>query len=197
MGNNDYRRDMVKEIIVRQEGDTLHILGAEYFPSKMDYSDEERIKILATKAVHTANGLADLVNNNCDIQNPDSSPEVHLEMYLSLAALTCEIYMKSIIYNENLHNGEQVWGHYLDELFEKLPDAVKDELIQKYPTIQTTLHEIRDVFERLRYDFEQFHIQGDYLLVFQLMEELKNISNRYPKKESGLISFANGVMHIR
>ena len=188
---------MVKEIIVRQEGDILHILGADFFSSKMDYSDEERIKILATKAVHTANGLADLVNNNCNIQKPNSSPEAHLEMYLSLAALACEIYMKSVIYNENLHNGEQVRGHYLDELFKRLPEAVQITLQRKFINIEETLTPIRDMFEKLRYDFEQFHIQGEYLVIFQLMEELRKNTNSYPKRETGSISSANGILYLR
>lgn len=197
MGRNEYRRDLVRQIIVEQNGTNLLIKGAEYFPSKMDYSDEVRLKILATKAVHAANGFAELVSNNCNIKEPDASPEGHLEMYLSLAALACEIYMKSIIYNEGLNNGKMVKGHHLDELFAKMPESVHLTLNQKFPDIEKILYEVRDVFEKLRYDFEQFSIHGDYLVIFQLMNELKLISNAYPKRGTGSITIANGVMYLR
>ena len=197
MSGNEYRRDFLRHICVQSEGTTLHINDAEFFPSEMDYTDVERLEILATKAVHTANGFAELVSSNCNIQKPDISPDGHLEMYLSIAALACEIYMKSIIYNEKLNDGKMVRGHHLDKLFEKLPSVLQMELKFKCPDVEKVLYDVRDVFEKLRYDFEQFSIYGNYLVVFQLMNELKTISNKYPKRETGSISYANGALCFR
>jgi len=81
--------------------------------------------------------------------------------------------MKSIIYHESLHNGSKFREHKLDKLFETLPAAVQDTIKHRINNIKEILPEIKEMFSRLRYDFEPNHIQGDYLVVFDLMEELK------------------------
>lgn len=197
MENNEYRRDRVQGFVTRQEGNTLFIEGALFLPDKTDFIDEDSVKYLATRAVRTADGFYDLVKKNCNTENPDASPEACLEMYLSLAALTCEIYIKSIIYNESLHNGAQLKGHFLDELFKKLPSAMQEEIKRKIKEIEIILPSIKKMFETFRYDFELNHIQGEYLIVFKLMDTLREISHSYPKRETGSIICANGVMHLR
>jgi len=70
MNKHEFRCDIVKEIIVHQEGDMLIIDGADFFPKDVDYDDRDHMRILATRAVHTADGFYDLVKNNCDTENP-------------------------------------------------------------------------------------------------------------------------------
>ena len=104
--------------------------------------------------------------------------------------------MKAIIYHENLHGGEQAKGHKLDDLFSQLPIGVQGTVSSKINNIATTLPAIKDMFTTLRYDFEQNRIQGDYLVVFRFMEELKTIAHTYPQQKAGAVKFANGTLAI-
>lgn len=176
------------------EGNTLVIEGADFLPSTVDYADIDSIKLLATNAIHTADGFYELVKNNCNTITPDFSAKAHLEIYLALSGLICELYMKAVIYHENLHGGKIIKKHELDVLFEKLPDGVQEILINKINNIRDILPTIKDMFTTLRYDFEQTHIQGDYLAVFKLMEELKTIAHAYPQRKAGAIKYANGAL---
>lgn len=207
MNNNRYSRNLTKSInahvegnavvldgAAHMEGNTLIIDSVNFLPKDVDYSDVNSVKVLATSAIHTADGFCELVKKNCCISNPDISYEAHLEMYLALAGLACEIYMKAIIYHESLHNGKQVRGHKLDELFNQLPAKTKGIIIGKNNDIVSILPAIKDMFTTLRYDFEQNHIQGDYLAVFELMEELREIAHTYPEKKPGAIKYAKGVL---
>ena len=209
MSNNEYSRSLTTGVIARVEGESLVIDGSthldgstlvidavNFLPQNVDYTDSDSVKMLATSAVHTANGFYDLVKKNCNTPNPDISHDAHLEMYLALSGLACEIYMKAIIYHENLHGGMQVRGHKLDDLFAQLPTLVQGAISSKINNIATTLPAIRDMFTTLRYDFEQNHIQGDYLVVFKFMEELRMIAHAYPQKRPGAVKFANHTLAL-
>lgn len=209
MENNEYSRSLTTGIIAHVEGESLVIDGpahmdgstlvidsVNFLPQEVDYTDNDSVKILATSAVHTADGFCNLVKLNCNISEPDISHDAHLEMYLALSGLACEIYMKAIIYHENLHGGKQVRGHKLDELFTILPISVQGVVSSTITSITATLPAIKDMFTTLRYDFEQNRIQGDYLVVFRLMEELKAIAHTYPQQKAGAVKFANGTLAI-
>jgi len=194
MADSKFSRDLVNGFTAHEENGVLHIEGANFLPDSIDYSDNDSVKILATNAVNTADGLYSLVTNNCNISAPDLSVKAHLEMYMALAGLACEIYLKSIIYNENLHNNKQVKGHKLNELFFKIPNSCQDEIRTEISNIDSVLPTIGDLFTELRYDFELNHIQGDYLIVFKIMEKLKTISHRYPTKNIGSIRYSDGCL---
>lgn len=207
MSGNEYSRSLTQGVIAHVEGETLVIDGpahldggtlvidaVNFLPHDVDYADSDSVKMLATSAVHTADGFYDLVKRNCNTSNPDISYSAHLEMHLALAGLACEIYMKAIIYHENLHSGKQARGHKLDELFTQLPVLVQGMVSGKIGNIATMLPTIKDMFTTLRYDFEQNHIKGDYLVVFKLMEELRTIAHAYPQKKPGAVKFANGTL---
>ena len=207
MSSNEYSRSLTTSVVAHVEGEALvidassHLDGGtlviddeNFLPHDVDYSDSDSVKMLATSAVHTADGFYDLIQQRCRTANLDISHDAHPEMYLALSGLACEIYMKAIIYHENLHGGKQARGHKLDDLFSKLPISVQDAVSKKIDDIVTTLPAIRDMFETLRYDFELNHIQGDYLIVFRFMEELRTIAHTYPQKKPGAIKFANGVV---
>lgn len=196
MGNNEYSRDFVKRLDVQQDGGTVIINPVGILPDNMDYADEESVKMLASSAVHTADGFYDLIKGNCDTSKPDPSGIPHMEMFLALSGLACEIYMKAIIYHENIHGKKQVKGHKLDDLFEKLPYSIQEAIIGKVTNIREILPAIRDMFTTLRYDFEQNHICGDYLVIFKLMEELRTIAHTYSQKIPGSVKSANGVIVI-
>lgn len=196
VNKNKYRRDLTKYIHTHIEKNLLVIDGADFLPQSMSYTDDISVKTLATSAVHTADGFYELVNSNCNVKNPDISMDAHLEMYLALSGLACEIYMKSIIYNEKIHNGKLVREHKLDILFDMLPRGTQLTIIQKINDIQTILPTIRDIFTTLRYDFELSHINGEYLVIFQLMEELRTICHSYPQEKVGTVAYANGVLSI-
>lgn len=209
MGNNEYSRSLTTGVVAHVEGESLVIDGrahldgstlvidsANFLPQEVDYTDNDSVKILATSAVHTADGFCNLINQNCNTIDPDISHDAHLEMYLALSGLACEIYMKAIIYHENLHGGKQVRGHKLDELFTLLPISVQGVVSSKITSITATLPAIKDMFTTLRYNFEQNRIQGDYLVVFRLMEELKTIAHTYPQRKAGAVKFANGTLAI-
>ena len=194
MESKEFSKDLISGLNVVQKGEILQINGATSFPSKVDYSDSNQVVIVATCAVNTANGYYDLIKRNCNTLNPDVSKEAHFEMYLALAGLTCEIYMKSIIYFESKHSGRKYTGHKLYEIFQDVPKAIQDTIKRKIMDVDTVLPNIGDVFEKLRYEFELTHINGDYLVIFDLMEELKKICNDYPKSKIGELRFANGIL---
>lgn len=207
MGKNEYSRSLTTGVIAHVEGESLAIDGpahldgstlvidsVNFLPQEVDYTDNDSVKMLTTSAVHTADGFYDLVKRNCNISDPDICHDAHLEMYLALSGLACEIYMKAIIYHENLHGGKQARGHKLDELFIQLPASVQGVVNSKINNIVATLPTIKDMFTTLRYDFEQNHIQGDYLVVFRLMEELRTIAHTYPQKKTGAVKFANDTL---
>lgn len=207
MSNNEYSRSFTTGVVAHVEGESLVINGpahldggtlvidaVNFLPQAVDYTDSDSVKVLATSAVHTADGFYDLVKRNCNTADPDISHNAHLEMYLALSGLACEIYMKAIIYHENLHGGKQARGHRLDELFILLPVSVQGVVCSKINSITATLPVIKDMFTTLRYDFEQNHILGDYLVVFRFMEELRTIAHTYPQEKAGAVKFANGTL---
>ena len=209
MSNNEYSRSLTTGVIAHVEeeslvidgpahleGGTLVIDAVNFLPQDIDYTDSDSVKVLATSAVHTADGFYDLVKQNCNTSDPDISHDAHLEMYLALSGLACEIYMKAIIYHENLHGGKQARGHKLDDLFSQLPILVQGAVSSKINNIATTLPAIKDMFSTLRYDFEQNRIQGNYLVVFGFMEELRTIAHTYLQKKAGAVKFANGTLAI-
>lgn len=192
--NDNFSRDFVNGFTAHEKGGTLYIDGADFLPNTIDYADIESVKILATNAVHTADGLYDLIKNNCNTLVPDLSVKGHLEMYMALAGLACEIYLKSIIYNENLNENKQIKGHKLNELFIRIPVSYQEEIRTEISNIDEILSSICDLFTTLRYDFELNHVQGDYLAVFKIMEKLKTISHRYPTKNIGSIRYLDGCL---
>lgn len=209
MSNNEYSRSLTTGVIAHIEGESLvidapaHLAGstlvidsANFLPQEVDYTDNDSVKMLATSAVHTADGFYDLVKQNCNTSDPDISHSAHLEMYLALSGLACEIYMKAIIYHENLHGRKQARGHKVDDLFTQLPISVQRAVSRKINNVVAILPAIKDMFTTLRYDFEQNHIRGDYLAVFELMEELRTIAHTYPQKKPGAVKYANGTLAI-
>lgn len=196
MKSKVFSRDIAIKKEIKRVGNTVSVTTIGPFPKEVDYTDRDSVQISATNAVHTANGLYDLIKGACNPQNPNSLANEYVEMHYALAGLVCEIYMKSIIYNENLHNGKKFKGHKLDELFQTLPENTQEKIKETIPNIDIKLPLVGNVFETLRYDFELNSIQGEYPMVFELMEILRAISNGYPQKPICTVRFIQGATSI-
>lgn len=196
MSKTEVTREIVKDLKMQNDGSTVIIESVPFASNTINYSNDDSVKRLATSAVHTADGLYDLIIKNCDIDNAEFSEGSHLEMYLSLAALACEIYMKSIIYNEGLHSNKQIKKHKLDILFNDLPYKHQATILSNIKDLGNNIGSIKSLFETLRYDFELISFSGEYLLVFDLMKELKTICHTYPKQQFGTIRSANGAVYL-
>lgn len=197
MSSKEFSKQLIREYNMEVDGSALHINDAHPLPEEIDYNNNDSVNILATKAFQTADGFYHLIKNNCNISEPSASADARLEMYLALAGLACEIYMKCIIYFEKRPGGKQCKGHKLNGLFLLLPDAYRDEIKQRIKGIEVELPKIGDVFETLRYDYELNRIQGNYLLVFDLMELLHAICDSFPKRIVGEIRYANGILSFK
>lgn len=197
MESKEFSRHLVKEFDVEQDDKgSITINGIDPLPETINYSDEESVKIIASKAFRTADGFYELIKKNYNTSELDISSNARLEMYLALSGLACEIYMKGIIYFENKHGNAKYMGHKLSELFNNLPEVHKKHLRNAINDIDNTLPTIENVFMALRYDYELSIIEGNYLVLFDLMEELKTISSTYPKIKVGEMRFANGTLSI-
>ena len=199
MGEKAFRHDSIVGLDVEQKDSALIIRGAKFANEAIDYSNEEDLKRLATRANQTADGLFDLIAANCNMDSPDISPSAHLEMYLSLAGLACEIYFKSLIYFDCNNKGENLAraeGHKFEKLFNLLSAEKQETIKERVKGIEELLPELSYLFPHMRYDFELNHIQGEYLTVFNLMQELKILSNSNPAVKNGSIRFANGTLML-
>ncbi len=191
MGEKEFRHDSVIGYDVERNGNSLHIKSVYSTPREVDYSNENELKRLATKANNTANGLYELIIKNCNIENPDIAVEAHLEMYLSLAGLTCEIYLKSLIYYDCLNEGKQIRDHDLGRLFSKISSDKKAIIRSRINNIDELFPDLSKLFPKIRYDYEYNHIRGEYLAVFDFMNELKVLSNSNPAVSTGAMRYAN------
>lgn len=196
MSDKEFRYDAVVGFDIEQHGDTLYIKGANFLSKDIDYTDEKSMKRLATKANSTADGLYDLITKNCNIIKPSLSPKSHLEMYLSLAGLACEIYLKSLIYYEFKNDGAIIRQHNFEKLFRRLSQDKQQVIRNAIANIDELLPRLSILFPCLRYDYECNHIQGEYLAIFDFMNELKSISNQNPPVLTGAIRCANGELML-
>ena len=152
MDENRYSRDLVKDFNAYMDGETLVLDGdvhvenevliieqTNFFPSKFDYSNRDEVILLASSAVNTADGFCELVEKNFDTTSSDVLKEKHLEMYLALAGFACEIYMKAIIYFEDLHKNEKIKTHELNKLYNKLPFELQKTMADECGNISDIL----------------------------------------------------------
>ena len=195
MSGREFTHDSILELNVRQEGGALYIEGTDA-KKEVNYSDEVEMKRLATRANRTADGLFDLITRNCNIDNPDITLSAHLEIYLSLAGLACEIYLKSLIYYDARNSGKKLGTHDLWDLFRRISQNRKEAIRREINDIDGLLPTLSELFPRLRYDYEFNHIEGEYLTVFDLMKVLKTLSNGNVALETDCIRYANGTLQI-
>ena len=200
MGNTQsysYGRALVVAIEEEQNdagGTAIKIDGA-FKSADVDYNDINNVRVMATYAIKTANGIADLIHEKIDISNP-LSQNGNLELYIALAALASEIYMKAIIYYSNNHNGKIIRRHHLCNLYKQLPKATRDSLEKELPEIPKYLESISNAFMEMRYFFEFNAFNNEYLFVFKLLKALENHTKRYEMYELPLLKYAGGALLV-
>lgn len=170
--------DMPREII-DEDGSKALVFSEAFTSSSVDFKDRENINVMATSAMHTADGLYELILGNCDVLNPSITSN-HIELYLALSGLACEIYMKSIIYRSDNTIQKRLREHRLEELYKMLPVENRNTIQENIPDIVQKLSAVSNVFTILRYDFEINNFSGEYFVVFSLMKELREIAYSYP-----------------
>ena len=193
--DTQYGRATIGEVTTEPNdagGNTVSLTSA-FSGERVDFSDPENIRIAAQNAIRTADGFSDLVSNNI---NPDDLSKIsHVEMYLALSCLACEIYMKSIIYYEMKDDFKQIRGHKLTDLFTMMPTSKRDQLSAKYTELSELLTEVSDYFEKYRYDFE-LNAYNANLFPIQFMKDLKVISHTYPTKPRAEVIYSGGSLTI-
>ena len=76
--------------------------------------------------------------------------------YIVNSSFALELYLKSIlIANKKFYKN----NHLLSELFELIPDNVKEELITNYDNLETLLIKYEDAFIKFRYHYELYDIK--------------------------------------
>lgn len=196
MNENRYGRAIVGNITQEDNnagGITLNIESA-YSSPEADFNDRGNLQTVAANAVRTADGLYHLVIEQYD-SNLQVKPD-HFEMYIALSCLACEIYMKSIIYFMQSNPCAQIKKHKLNELFDMLPDQIKERLKSRFTDIQNYILEVSDYFTTFRYDFELNAFNAN-LFTFDLMEELHQIAHEYQMPSMPELFYSNGIIEIK
>ena len=169
---------------------------AAFDSARVDLSNEENTKVMATNAIAIADSLHSLVHEYCDTNNPISTCGIRIEVLISLGALSSEIYMKAILYSLGDHNGKKIYEHRLNELYSWLPEDVKQRLKGSIPELEGSLVEISKAYEEMRYVFEFNAFNKEYLLVFDLMDALHEYCLNLPIVEMPIMTYGGGIVRI-
>lgn len=156
------------------------------FPSKAEKfnlaCDECNSNYLAFRAKESADEYFRLITRNFNLNKPNiDSPK--FEIFASLCALTCEIYLKSFLYYLHPEDIQHfIRGHELySKLYSKLPpkskELIKNSVIEELPHVdfEKALAECDTVFEDYRYSYELngFSISTSFLI--RLLKVLNGI----------------------
>ena len=111
-------------------------------------------------------------------------------------AFACEVYLKAIYAFEH-PEADKLWGHYLDELYNQLPDQYKVTIENKLATlyskedIERYLQEFRKIFEEYRYIYEmnsddRTHFGFLHILASALQDVVGDLTHKYVLRLAGL-----------
>lgn len=175
-------------------GTTLTIDNA-FTSDKVDWSNEDNVKIAASKAMKMAEGFYDLIQRNCNFEDPVFSNE-NIEILIAIGAFACELFLKSIVYMENGHGGKEIRSHNLHDLIDMLATETKNKLYSYNADFDSKVVELADTFTEMRYMFEFNAFNKEYLLIFDLLDALKSISKDYRKTEMAVIRYSGGMIKI-
>lgn len=93
-------------------------------------------------------------------------------------AFSCEVYMKALL----IKPGEEIKGHNLLELFDKLPHEIQMSIQQAVDCSKSPFHEMlknsSDLFEECRYLYEYNSLHVNLKFLQELSASLKAISHR-------------------
>ena len=177
-------------------GGVTLVLDGAFKSNEVDYTDDENVKVMATCAINTANGLYSLIHENCNISKPLEESNTNIIMFISLAALASEIYFKAIIYYHNKHNGKCIKEHHLDKLYRVIPDEERMTISTIIPGIEEYLCNIANAYADLRYVFELNAFNNEYLVIFDLMDILHSITEEYETVDYPLLRYSSSIIRI-
>ena len=177
-------------------GGVTLVLDGAFKSNEVDYTDDENVKVMATCAINTANGLYSLIHENCNISKPLEESNTNIIMFISLAALASEIYFKAIIYYHYKHNGKCIKEHHLDKLYRVIPDEERMTISTIIPGIEEYLCNIANAYADLRYVFELNAFNKEYLVIFDLMDILHSITEEYETMDYPLLRYSSSIIRI-
>lgn len=131
-----------------------------------------------------AENTKSIIEKSYDISRVYGLPNDKQEVIFALVALSCELYLKSLLY-ANKDQQSIVKGHDISTLFEKLPVPIKtkiEELVGENDFAKK-LEANKDVFMIFRYSYEMkgYKINASFLL--KLMKALSELCKGiYPKE---------------
>ncbi len=143
-------------------------------------------------ALTSAEGFFDLIANNCDLQTLEP---IHgnRETVISLAAFTCELYLKSILMKEQGLSPKELkekYGHDLKTLSSALSAESKHSLVKSIDGITTEIDleskigTVKKVFMDYRYDYElPSGTELPYAFLIELLMRLRDLAHRLIKED--------------
>lgn len=166
--------DEVRETPNKAGGNTLTLYPA-FATDKVQWNDAKNVIIAASKALAMADDFHDLVQENCNFEDPIISNR-SIEIYIAIAAFACELYLKSLIYLDGRHGGKEIRCHDLCKLIDSLPSEIRKSLYALNQSFENGLAPLAESFTEMRYAFEFNAFNKEYLLIFDLMNALQSIS---------------------
>ena len=195
MSSKSYGESYIGEIHEEDNeagGVTLIVEGA--FPSNaVDWSNYDNVKIAASRALDIADELYEMIQRDCNLDDPVFGNK-NVAVYIAMSAFSCELYLKGMIYLENGHQGRQIRIHSLYKLLELL--SQHSHLDNRLTELMGRASEIDMAFNEMRYVFEFNAFNKDYLLVFDLLEELRVRSLGYQRHSAPRLQYSGGKVVI-
>ena len=149
---------------LEEKAEEIHTIHVSFPPKPQKYEikpEGTTSKILAYRAARRANVYFGHIQENLNFEKLFKQ-EAEFEILLSLLGLTCEIYIKSILYfQREKSNCNYIKGHKLyDELYVKLSDDHKRLIEEKFKEqdaskdFSSELKKLNSLFEDCRYAYE-------------------------------------------
>ena len=160
--------------------------------SSEGFQDMNKYKAKAGRAKQRADYYCNYVLEHFDTENPDLSSGGYLEIFVTWAAFSCEMYFKSVLFhinaedyfNEQPDGGKRIKEHRLWELYNELTTSDTKQgtdysihISDGFADFDSQLKSVSSYFVKYRYDFEMDTETMNYGFVFELMKRLRSITN--------------------
>ncbi len=152
-------------------------------PTMRNVLDEE-LEELSYSAKAVADEYYELVTNNCDWEAFAHNSRTKLESYIALAGLSCEIYLKALLFQYKGVKASERKIHDLKELFEKLQECQPDiasRIIESVSgdecdSFRFELDISKNLFNDFRYGYELNGYEINISFIQRLLNSLKQIT---------------------
>lgn len=144
-----------------------------------DDLDRNRYRIVED-AYWNARNLKEIIEEVYDTSEVHGLHNRKEEVVFSLVALTCELYLKSLVY-ANLEQKSIVYNHDLYSLFDLLPNEIKKTItdLSEQTVCAEEMENNRDVFVRFRYSYEMKGYRINASFLFHLMSALSRFCDKH------------------